>query len=793
VKALHVLLATGAAIVAAGAASAGTPEEGTWRYYRPSNTGIQGDYSEAVWIAPDGDPIIAAYNPFFEEGGFARFIQAENRWENYSNVDYPVIGDPDLTGSARIHDIVEHPDGTLWMATWRGALHFDPAVGAASIERYDAASTVHPGGRSMDVDVAPDGSVWFAVLSVSWGTGGLVRYQPAAEAWTWWGFGMTMDGWPSLTASCDALSVQPRPGGAYTVWIHSDNTGHMISFDSVTGQFTELPRTGAPGELSDLPGRDATDDAGNTWMWRVHPSGWPYVLDYRRPDGTFVSPPQIASDISSVWVFKAFGDRQALLVDGDSQTWRFNGVAWSSLGTWRSGAYSVGIDIDEDGTVWICGTGGAAKRDPATGAWQRYRITNTSALDFWVRDLSVEDPTGKVWVTGNAGTGVGGFQSFDGTRWYCFDNSTYGLGGSFPFPTDNTDAIAYRPSNGHITLNPMFNGIHEWTGTGYVALESGTTSEGFVEDSTGRLWSLGEYFSLRYWDGASWVPVGIDGWGRNIQRDPERPGTVWAAANFEVVRTDGSYTFSRVVNDFPELNPVSDYISTVAAAPGGVAWVGTRQGLIRIDTETGAYDFYSPASSDIPGENVSPLAVTPDGRVWFANFQSTTTSTWGLCWFDGTNFGIYPGPEGGAPQRGGLPHAQIADLEVRTIAGGYELWMSCLSRGIAVLTMQTSPAASVAEESPAASLLLAPGRPNPFRDATSFSFRMPEAGPAGLRVFDVGGRLLRTLASGSFTAGEHRVTWDGRDDRGHRMGAGVYFCRLEAAGGTSTRRVVLTK
>jgi hypothetical protein len=57
----------------------------------------------------------------------------------------------------------------------------------------------------------------------------------------------------------------------------------------------------------------------------------------------------------------------------------------------------------------------------------------------------------------------------------------------------------------------------------------------------------------------------------------------------------------------------------------------------------------------------------------------------GLLWWDGTNVGTFPAPPNGEPQWGGLPHASIWDLEVKIIPGGYELWMSCLSRGIAVL------------------------------------------------------------------------------------------------------------
>ena len=50
----------------------------SWRYYTPTNTGIQGDEAEAVWIDTDGNPWIAAYNPVFEEGGFSKFDLASS-------------------------------------------------------------------------------------------------------------------------------------------------------------------------------------------------------------------------------------------------------------------------------------------------------------------------------------------------------------------------------------------------------------------------------------------------------------------------------------------------------------------------------------------------------------------------------------------------------------------------------------------------------------------------------------------------------------------------------------------
>ena len=49
------------------------------------------------------------------------------------------------------------------------------------------------------------------------------------------------------------------------------------------------------------------------------------------------------------------------------------------------------------------------------------------------------------------------------------------------------------------------------------------------------------------------------------------------------------------------------FLHTVVALPDGFAWVGTNQGLAKVNTNNGTYQFYSPSNSQIPGESISPL------------------------------------------------------------------------------------------------------------------------------------------------------------------------------------------
>ncbi len=82
--------------------------------------------------------------------------------------------------------------------------------------------------------------------------------------------------------------------------------------------------------------------------------------------------------------------------------------------------------------------------------------------------------------------------------------------------------------------------------------------------------------------------------------------------------------------------------------------------------------------------------------------------------------------------------------------------------------------------------------PNPFRPQTTIGYRLEQDCPVTLRVFDYQGRLVRTLARAELsTAGSHEKVWDGRDERGRRVSAGVYFYRITAENQETARRMVL--
>lgn len=86
-----------------------------------------------------------------------------------------------------------------------------------------------------------------------------------------------------------------------------------------------------------------------------------------------------------------------------------------------------------------------------------------------------------------------------------------------------------------------------------------------------------------------------------------------------------------------------------------------------------------------------------------------------------------------------------------------------------------------------------PCRPNPFTDGTSLRLAMPTSARATVRVYNVSGRLVRTLVDEVLPAGEKDIVWDGRNESGARCACGVYLVRVESGAATATRKAVLIR
>ena len=88
---------------------------------------------------------------------------------------------------------------------------------------------------------------------------------------------------------------------------------------------------------------------------------------------------------------------------------------------------------------------------------------------------------------------------------------------------------------------------------------------------------------------------------------------------------------------------------------------------------------------------------------------------------------------------------------------------------------------------------LGAGVPNPFRQATLIRYDVPApGGRVSIVLYDLTGRRVRTLAADHELPGFRSVRWDGRDDSGRPVAAGVYLCAMRAPGYAASRKLVLT-
>lgn len=111
----------------------------------------------------------------------------------------------------------------------------------------------------------------------------------------------------------------------------------------------------------------------------------------------------------------------------------------------------------------------------------------------------------------------------------------------------------------------------------------------------------------------------------------------------------------------------------------------------------------------------------------------------------------------------------------------------------AAMAVDLTGATPVADAGLPRAFALAQNAPNPFNPQTTIVFAVDRPSGVRLGVYDLQGRLVRTLADRVYAAGEHRVVWDGRDESGSEMPSGLYLYRLEDGRRTQTRKMVLVR
>jgi hypothetical protein len=135
----------------------------------------------------------------------------------------------------------------------------------------------------------------------------------------------------------------------------------------------------------------------------------------------------------------------------------------------------------------------------------------------------------------------------------------------------------------------------------------------------------------------------------------------------------------------------------------------------------------------------------------------------------------------------------------RTIAiqclfdGAYNRGTASIVAGRAIKYTTDGPVTGIADPTAGARVPTRLGltaSPNPFRSAASARLNLPVAGRVRVAVYDVSGRVVRTLVDDEMQAGSHSLRWDGRDEGGRRVANGTYLFKAETGAGVVTAKTV---
>ncbi len=83
--------------------------------------------------------------------------------------------------------------------------------------------------------------------------------------------------------------------------------------------------------------------------------------------------------------------------------------------------------------------------------------------------------------------------------------------------------------------------------------------------------------------------------------------------------------------------------------------------------------------------------------------------------------------------------------------------------------------------------------PNPFKNETTINFEILKDSKVKIEIYNIQGKKVISLINKNMTAGYHKVTWDGKNNKGKTLDCGVYFCKLYSGKYTNTKKIILIK
>jgi hypothetical protein len=122
-----------------------------------------------------------------------------------------------------------------------------------------------------------------------------------------------------------------------------------------------------------------------------------------------------------------------------------------------------------------------------------------------------------------------------------------------------------------------------------------------------------------------------------------------------------------------------------------------------------------------------------------------------------------------------------------------ELWQNFVSEGSIIDTSACDSTTVETDFKIPEKFLLHPPYPNPFNPSTTLRYDLPEQTTVNIIIYDMLGRRVKTVVKTNQEAGFKSVIWDGTNNQGKPVSAGVYFYQIQAGDFVLTKKMVLLK
>jgi WD40 repeat protein len=310
----------------------------------------------------------------------------------------------------------------------------------------------------------------------------------------------------------------------------------------------------------------------------------------------------------------------------------------------------------------------------------------------------------------------------------------------------------------------------------------------------GAVWAVSEPGLVNDLTGDGWVEVDSNGdviagwktWGGATSYDIRL--TKYAGAT-GLVMWSQTYNHSGASADDPGdmMLDDSDNVIVVGSTAGNyltVKFAGTDGSTLWSATYEGPQGWYDVANA---------VTIAPDGDILVAGFSDGTGTYWDVATLA---YDPITGKQRWVERWDGMDNSTdearaliVNDADCLFVTG--YTYGSTSGMDQLVLAYQLPTTTDIGDAPVFRSVLLA--HPNPFNPRVQLSFALSEDTLAKLTVRDLRGRVVATLHDGSLAAGERSFVWEGRDDLGREMSAGVYLAELRTPTGASTRKIMLVR